>query len=136
VSKTEYDVCLVLASPSATLAAMSDVLGVQPSDGSHNRGDPHLLRSRGQWQETVWKRCSECGRGAPLEQHLRQVFDGLPAVRVAECRQMIGDLQTYVSIGVFSDAQIPTAHLIPACVTLCAEYGAGIQVAFYMPDMT
>jgi len=136
MNKTFYDVCLVVVSPSASLAEVTEAIGLQPADGSHSKGEAHLLKNRGDWKETVWKHCSDRGREASLEEHLRAVFGEVPADGVARCREGLGNLDVYVSVGVFSDAQIPTADVSPDCLALCAAFGAGLEVSFYTPDMS
>jgi uncharacterized lipoprotein YbaY len=45
------------------------------------------------------------------------------------------DAKVYVSIGVFSNAQVPTIELTQACLRFTDGYRASVEIRFYSPDM-
>jgi len=132
MNRTEFDVCLVAVSESSTLAQLSASLGVEPSDGSHDVGDAHLLTSRGTWTDTVWQ-CAALARTASLQEKFEEIARRLPAETLQQARALID--RVYISVGVFSDAQVPTADLTPRCLEIAAAYGAAVEVKVYAPDM-
>jgi hypothetical protein len=135
MSRTHYDVCLVIDTPSASLAELASQLRIAPSEGSHSRGAPHILKSRGEWTDTVWQCCSELPATAPLESHFEAIAQRCPFERVMNREGCLKDATVYISVGVFSDAQIPTALLTPRCLAIASAYGAAVEVRTYEPDM-
>lgn len=135
MSKTEYDVCLVVVSRSTPLVDLSARIGIQGSEGSHSEGDPHLLKDRGVWKSTVWQICSGQPRSAHLEDHFEHLAGRLPVSRVVGSGALPDDAEVYVSVGVFSDAQIPTVNLTRRCLAIAEAFGARIEVRQYAPDM-
>ncbi len=133
---TRYDVCLVVITQSATLAELSARTGVKCADGSHGIGDPHVLKARGRWQESAWKVCSRCAGTAPLEEHFGDIWAQLPAERLRAPGVLPSAAHVYFSVGVFTDAQIPTADLTAKCLAICQSYGASIEVCTYECDMS
>jgi hypothetical protein len=45
------------------------------------------------------------------------------------------DAKVYISIGVFSDAQVPSVELTGVCLRIADEYRAAVEIRFYSPDM-
>jgi len=130
MTRTAFDVCLVAVSESSTLAELSARPGVEPSDGSHDAGDAHLLKSRGTWTDTVWQ-CAAPPPTTSLEEKFEAIARRLPAEIVQQARAVID--RVYISVGVFSDAQVPTADLTPRCLAIAAAYGAAVEVKVYAP---
>jgi hypothetical protein len=130
---TEFDVCLVVESSSLTLADLTGRLGIASSDGSHDMGEPHLIKSRGVWRSSVWQLSSEVGREATLDDHVTALAARIPYERIKTV--LPPDARVYLSIGVFSDAQIPTVSLTPRGVAVAMSIGAGVEVRYYSPDM-
>jgi hypothetical protein len=128
----EVDVCLVVVSTSTTLADLAKRIGVGGADGSHDRGAPHLLKSRGRWSSTVWQNCSTRPRGASIDDHLADLLAQVPPERVATAI-LPPDSTKYISIGVFSTAQIPTVTLSERALSIAAAYGAPIELRWYSP---
>lgn len=131
VSRTLLDVCLVVVSESASLTDLSARIGVESSDGSHNQGDPHLLKSRGVWKSTVWQCCSELPRATPVEEQFEAIGRRFPSARLRTPEVLPLLSRCYVSIGVFSDAQTPTVDLTGRCLAIAAAYGASVEMSFY-----
>jgi len=136
MSSYEFDVCLVVESESITLADLAARIGVEPSDGSHNIGDPHILKSRGTWESTVWQCCSECPRVTSIEEQFKALARRFPA-EALQTPQVLPLLSLkYISIGVFTDAQTPTVELTSVCFDIAKAYDATIEIKLYPSDMT
>jgi hypothetical protein len=134
MSQTNYDVCLVVDTPSTSLSDLETRIGLTGSDGSHDIGGPHVLKSRGVWKSSVWQLCSDCGRAAPPEEHFENIARRLSADRLAGAG-VPSDARVYVSLGVFSDAQVPTAELTARCLAITGAFRASIEVRVYSSDM-
>jgi len=134
LSQTEFDICLVVETALATLADLEKSIGVGASDGAHDKGEPHLLKSRGMWQTTVWQLCSGCPRTTPIEEQFAAIESQLAPAQLGAGTLPAG-ARVYFSVGVFSDAQVPTATLTPRISVIAAKYGADIAMKFYAPDM-
>src|SRR4051794_397580 len=104
MSATEYDVALVVSTAALTLAELARRLGAPPGDGSHDRGEPHLLKTRGVWEDTVWQYGSGCPRTASVPDQFRAIGAHLPSGPITGL--LPDDARVYFSVGVFSDAQI------------------------------
>ncbi len=135
VSRTEFDVCLVAVTNAITLAELTTRVGSEPSDGSHSIGDPHVLKSKGAWQSTVWQVCSDLPRTASLGEHFDAIARKVSSSRLRAPGVLPNETRVYFSIGVFSDAQIPVADLSRSVLGQCEEYQASIEVRFYSPEM-
>jgi hypothetical protein len=118
------------------LSELTARTGVEPAEGSHNMGDSHVLKNRGVWKKTVWKVCSTCSRTATLEEHFEDIVEQLPAKKLRAPGVLPDASEVYISIGVFSDAQIPTADLTLRCLSISESYGAAIEVCLYESDMS
>jgi hypothetical protein len=135
MSQTEFDVCLVVETGSMTLADLENRIGVKGSGGSHDRGTPHLLKSRGLSRTTVWQLCSGCPRTTQLEEQFASIELRLPAARLRTEDALPTDASIYFSVGVFSDAQTPTAALNPRVSAIATRFDADIEMKFYAADM-
>jgi hypothetical protein len=133
---TKYDVCLVVTTQSATLSELTARTGVEAADGSHNMGDPHRLKTRGLWKQTIWKVCSTCSQSEPLEAHFDDIVAQLSAEKLRAPDVLPNAAKVYFSVGVFSDDQIPTADFTFRCLAISQSYGASIEVCLYSCDMT
>ena len=98
-------------------------------------GTPHLVKNRGSWPDTVWQLCSGTSRGTPLEEQFEAVARQLPAATLQKSGRLPEDARIYFSVGLFSDAQIPTADLSIRCLEISNAYGASVEVKVYMSDM-
>jgi hypothetical protein len=136
MSRTEYSVCLVVMSASATLSELTERLGLVAAYGSHSIGDPHPLKARGPRKKTVFQVCSSAGRDvATLEEHFESVAQQCSAAPLKNVGVLPADTEIYISVGVFSDAQIPTADLTKRCLAISESLGASVEVRLYMSDM-
>jgi hypothetical protein len=131
---TTYDVCLVVSSAALTLPELTHVMGLEGASGSHNKGDEHLLKSRGPWKTTVWKLCSREAREAPLDEHFDDIVAQLDPGHFQSAIQRVADAEVYISIGVFSNAQIPEAGLSRHCLAIADAFRASIDVSLYVHD--
>ena len=131
---TEIDVCLVVTTQSEPVEELTRRIGIEASDGSHSKGAPHVLRSRGKWKSTVWQLCSTCARAAPIEEHMVQIAERLPPSRLGAEGVLPGDARVYVSVGVFSSAQIPTIDVTMRTLAICVEYSASLEVRYYVSE--
>ena len=135
MSRTEYDVCLVVSSMRVGLEELSSWIGVQPSSGSHSIGEQHRLRSRGKWKSTIWQLCSRLDRAAEIEAHVEDISGQLPASKLAARGVLPDEARIYLSVGVFSDRQTPIADLTRRCLQVADDYRASFEIRFYSPDM-
>jgi hypothetical protein len=135
LSQTEVDVCLVVETASAALDDLERAIGLDGSDGSYDKGTPHIIKSRGVWRTTVWQLCSGCPRTAPLEEHFAAIESQLAPTRLRGPGTLPPDARVYFSLGLFSDAQVPTVNLSPSSLGIAARYQADLETKFYSPDM-
>jgi len=135
MSRTEFDVCLVVETASAALADLEKSIGRAPSDGSHDRGTPHLIRSRGVWPTSVWQLCSGCPRATSLEEQFAAIELQLAPGQLRATGTLPADAHVYFSVGLFSDSQVPTATFTPTILAIATSYGAEIETKLYTPDM-
>src|SRR6185312_14936251 len=135
MSRTEYDVCLVVSSEHVGLEELSSRIGVPPSSGAHSIGEQHRLRSRGKWKSTVWQLCSRREQADEIEAHLEDIARQLPATRLAAPGVLPDDARILLSLGVFSDRQIPVAELTRECLRIADDYRASVEIRFYTPEM-
>lgn len=133
---TMYYVDLVVTSQSATLAELVTRIGVEPTGVSHDMGDPHVLKEYGAWEQTVWRVCSTCPRTATLEEHFEDIEEQISAKKLRAPDVLPDTSQIYFSVGVHSDAQIPTADLTLKCLAISQSYGASIEVCMFESDMS
>jgi hypothetical protein len=133
MTQLEVDVCLVVSTQSATLAEVTSRLGVEGADGSHDMGTPQIIERRGMWPSTTHQVCSTRPRTCPVEEHLEDVLASLPPARVAP-GMLPADARKYISIGVFSNAQIPTVMLTERALEIAAAFGAPIELRWYYPS--
>jgi hypothetical protein len=131
MSQTEFDVCLVVETASMSLDDIENRIGLQGSDGSHDKGTPHLIRSRGLWSSTSWQLCSGCPRTTPLDEQFASIELRLPATRLRQKDTLPADANVYFSVGIFSDAQTPTATLSARVSAIVARYVADVEAKFY-----
>ena len=135
MSQTEFDICLVVETALATLADLEKSIGVGTSDGAHDKGTRHLIKSRGVWRTTVWQLCSGCPRTIPLEEQFAAIALRMAPAELRAEGILPVDASVYFSVGVFSDAQTPTVILTPRVMAIVARYGANLEMKFYAPDM-
>jgi len=86
MSRTDYDVCLVIETAAMTLDDLTKRIGVSPTDASHNAGDPHLIRTRGVWKTTAWQFCSGCAQTTAVEDQFEAIARNLSPRRMPEVR--------------------------------------------------
>lgn len=129
----EVDVCLVISTQSATLAQLVIRIGFDGAEGSHDQGAPHVVKSRGKWKSTVWQLCSTRPRTAAIEEHLEELVVRLPPARVGS-GVLPADARKHISIGVFSNAQIPVATLSERALAIGVQYGASMELRWYSPN--
>jgi hypothetical protein len=135
VSQTEFDVCLVVDTASTALRDVEEATGIKGAHGSHDMGAPHIIKSRGVWRTTVWQLSSGCPRTIPLEEQFAAVESQLAPERLRRTGTIPTDARVYFSLGIFADAQVPTANLTPRILAIATEYGADIELKIYSPDM-
>ena len=135
VSQTEFDVCLIVDTASTALRDVEEAIGIKGADGSHEKGAPHIIKSRGVWRTTVWQLSSGCPRTIPLEEQFAAIELRLAPGRLRRAGTIPTDARVYFSLGIFSDAQVPTANLTPRILEVAAKYQADIELKFYAPDM-
>jgi hypothetical protein len=133
--KTKYDVCLVVRSHSASLAELVEKIGIASSDGAHDLGSPHLIKSRGKWKHSVWQLCSRAGRASEIQEHLEDIDRQVVAKQLLSDAVVHTQSEIYISIGVFSDRQIPCVNLTRECLKIAGTFGARIEIQFYFPEM-
>jgi hypothetical protein len=131
---TTYDVCLVVWTESLTLSELTLRLGLDPSGGSHSKGEPHLISSRGQWKSTMWQLCSRKQGDAPLEEHFDDIVEQLQAGTFADLRRLVPDAEVFMSVGVFSNSQVPAVDLTRRCLDIADAHHASIEVKVYVRD--
>jgi hypothetical protein len=133
---TQYRVCLVVTTESATLSELTAKVGVEPDDDSHNMGDPNLLKTRGPWKQTVWRVGTGCSWKAKLEEQFEDIVEQVPPKKLRSPGVLPDASKVYLSVGVFSDDQIPTADLTLRCLAISQSYGASIEVCMFESDMS
>jgi hypothetical protein len=132
MKSAELDVCLVISTKMATLAELASRIGIEGAEGSHSQGEPHVLKNRGKHPSTVWKVCSTLPQTAAIEEHLEDVVARLPPTSLGP-EVLPQDSETYISIGFFSNAQIPTLTLSERALAIAKAYGASIETSWYYP---
>jgi hypothetical protein len=134
MSTTEYDVCLVISSSSLTLDELVSRIGMPAGGGSHDRGQPHLLKSRGVWKESVWQQCAGPTRTTHLEDQFLALEARVPRQAMVPPGTLPADARVYFSVGVFSDAQMPTVDLTRECLRVAQRFNATIEVRVYISE--
>jgi hypothetical protein len=128
----EVDVCLVISTRMATLAELAGRIGIEGAEGSHSQGEPHILKNRGKHPSTVWKVCSTFPQTAGVDEHLGDLIARLPPAALGS-EVLPPDAEKYISIGFFSNAQIPTLTLSERALAIGKAYGASIEISWYSP---
>ena len=131
---TTYDVCLVVWTQSLTLPELTRYIGLDPSSGSHSKGEPHLIASRGEWKSTMWQLCSRKEADAPLEQHFDDIGEQLQAGSFGDLRHQVTDAEVFMSVGVFSSSHVPAVDLSRRCLAIADAHHASIEVKLYVQD--
>jgi hypothetical protein len=134
MSETSFSVALVVMSRSTSLSELTGRIGIPGSDGSHSVGEPHLLESRGVWKTTLWQLESDLPRTSALEEQFEDVYAQVPVANVRPAN-LPEDAKVYISIGVFSNAQIPVAIFTRRCLGIADAFGAALEVRVYVSDM-
>jgi len=131
---TTYDVCLVVWTQTLTLPELTRFIGVDPSSGSHSKGEPHLISSRGEWKSTMWQLCSRSDAGAPLERHFEDIAEQLQTGSFGDLRSLVTDAEVFMSVGVFSSSHVPAVDLTRRCLDIADAHQASIEVKVYAQE--
>jgi len=126
----QYIVTLNARSRSLPLAEISRQMGVEPSPGSHAKGDADE-RGRVCYIASFWRLDSDAGDAATVEDHCRSLRSRLPRGRPPRTAGSGGDLEVCLSVGVMYDTFTASVPLPPALVELAHDLGAGIEVSCY-----
>ena len=123
-------VSLDIVTPSAKIAEITSLLGIEPSpDKSHDLGSP---RSRGTWSVTVWSLISPVEESAPLAEHLTSLFTQIAKVGPERFARLPKDARIYLGIGAFCEGPNMNLLIPPGFLKEMAALGIGLEVSFYV----
>lgn len=125
----EFDVCLEITTPTATLGDITDKVGLKWSGGSHNKGDQRL--GRPPFSLTIWRLNSELNQSATLEEHFGNIVERFPPEKITVLKS-IPAVSVRINIGIFSQAVNCTVVLSNKCLDLVRQYkGIEISISYY-----
>ncbi len=133
--KTFY-VSLLVCNPSLSLDQLSSALGLQPSGGSHNKGEPHVLEKSGwpPWSETVWRLDSGVSEDAPVLDHLEGLKGRLPPGDLV--RRLPANSTVLIDVAVFFDTPMASVGISRRAMEIVNTYRAGLEITSYPSDFS
>ncbi len=130
----KYIVSLYCVTSSATLNSLSQIIGIECSPSSHERGAPH---PKGRvWDKTHWKLESSLPSSSDLDHHIDDIFGRLSVANVKKAVQQIGDMDVYLDVAVITDLVACSVSLPIEIISTLQELGAAIEVTFYSGTQT
>ena len=124
----EYDVSLDILSGSKSLAELADELRIEPSDGSHDRGEARLRERK--WETTRLRIDSGVAEREPIEAHLASLIAIMPDLST------LTDVELVLTIAVFFDYPM-TSVVIPLEMLSATQLGrCTLEVVAYVTDFS
>ena len=122
-------VSLLVMSSSLSLDELSLRLGRPHSSGSHEKGEPHVLRERPPWSRTVWRFDSGVSESAPIVDHFENLKVQFPA---PELKALLpADCTVCVDIAIFFDTANGSVSIPRRGMKIIDSYSADLEVTCY-----
>ena len=128
---TTYDASIEIHSETLSLADLASLLGLAPSDESHDRGTPRA--GGGTWNATIWRVNSQVGESASLEEHCadalaRALASGLFGRGAGSVPEGV---RVVLNVTVFFYTACCTVSLPPSCLRAVRSYPLEVEVSCY-----
>jgi hypothetical protein len=121
-----FKVSLDIVSDSLTLSELAAKLGIEPSSGSHSKGDP---RGVGEFRSTEWKLFSMLPDTADLEEHIKAIAVLFPPEALVNV--LPEGCKVFMDIGVFFDGWNCVVLISREMRLIINAYNAEIELNCY-----
>jgi hypothetical protein len=124
----KYIVSIELISEKASLAQISAIMELTPSDISHNKGDLPIVGRR-PWPSTIWKLKA---RPSPkLERMIQMLATPLLARHLRKAKRHYRDITVFLNIGILYQGAYSSIEISPNYLDWCSKADVVVQIASY-----